>query len=145
MLVSTLPSLHRDIISFDTASPLTEPPQTPPPDIELTPKAVTEEVAKKRKEKKQIIDSVTELADGPGPRVGRGRNAGLGAAVNQDVSDIVFRSLLRETDANNVSARRPVVPIEAFCEDRRVPRRQGIRRGGEQYEERTLHLRSPTR
>ena len=46
-------------------------------------------MAKKRKEKKQIIDSVTELADGPGPRVGRGRNAGLGAAVNQDVSDIV--------------------------------------------------------
>ena len=55
------------------ASPLTEPPQTPPPDVELTPKVVPEEVAKKqRKEKKQIIDSVTELADGPGARVAEG-------------------------------------------------------------------------
>ena len=73
-----------------SASPLTEPPQTPPPDIELTPKAPEGEKEKKqRKEKKQIIDSVTELADGPGARVGRGRNAGLGAAVTKDVSDIV--------------------------------------------------------
>ncbi|KAI1795699.1 Rec8 like protein-domain-containing protein [Ganoderma leucocontextum] len=72
------------------SSPLTEPPQTPPPDVELTPKVVPEEVAKKqRKEKKQIIDSVTELADGPGARVGRGRNAGLGAPVTKDVSEIV--------------------------------------------------------
>ncbi|KAM5538935.1 hypothetical protein V8D89_007430 [Ganoderma adspersum] len=72
------------------ASPLTEPPQTPPPDVELTPKVLPEEVEKKqRKEKKQIIDSVTELADGPGARVGRGRNAGLGAPVTKDVSEIV--------------------------------------------------------
>ena len=73
-----------------SASPLTEPPQTPPSDIELTPKAPEGEKEKKqRKEKKHIIDSVTELADGPGARVGRGRNAGLGAAVTKDVSDIV--------------------------------------------------------
>lgn len=72
-----------------TASPLTEPPQTPPPDVQLTPKAVAEEATKKKKEKKQIIDSVTELADGPGAQVGRGRNAGLGAPVTKDVSDIV--------------------------------------------------------
>ncbi|KAI0757197.1 Rec8 like protein-domain-containing protein [Daedaleopsis nitida] len=71
------------------SSPLTEPPQTPPPDVELTPKAAPEEVVKKRKEKKQIIDSITELEDGPGARVGRGRNAGLGAAVAKDVSDII--------------------------------------------------------
>ncbi|OJT10264.1 Cohesin subunit rad21 [Trametes pubescens] len=71
------------------SSPLTEPPQTPPPDVQLTPKAVAEEATKKKKEKKQIIDSVTELADGPGAQVGRGRNAGLGAPVTKDVSDIV--------------------------------------------------------
>ncbi|KAI0819965.1 Rec8 like protein-domain-containing protein [Trametes gibbosa] len=71
------------------SSPLTEPPQTPPPDIQLTPKAVAEEATKKKKEKKQIIDSVTELADGPGAQVGRGRNGGLGAPVTKDVSDIL--------------------------------------------------------
>ncbi|KAI0630234.1 Rec8 like protein-domain-containing protein [Trametes polyzona] len=71
------------------SSPLTEPPQTPPPDVQLTPKAVGEEAMKKKKEKKQIIDAVTELADGPGAQVGRGRNAGLGAPVTKDVSDIV--------------------------------------------------------
>ncbi len=35
------------------------------------------------------MDSVNELADGPGAQVGRGRNAGLGAPVTKDVSDIV--------------------------------------------------------
>lgn len=39
------------------------------------------------KERKQIIDTVTELADGPGARVGRGRGAQLQPA--KDVSDIV--------------------------------------------------------
>ncbi|KAI8972255.1 Rec8 like protein-domain-containing protein [Trametes punicea] len=71
------------------SSPLTEPPQTPPPDVELTPKVVAEEATKKKKERKQIIDSVTELEDGPGAQVGRGRNGGLGAPVTKDVSDIV--------------------------------------------------------
>ncbi|KAI0705062.1 Rec8 like protein-domain-containing protein [Cerioporus squamosus] len=71
------------------SSPLTEPPQTPPPEVDLTPKAAPEEVAKKRKEKKQIIDEKTELEDGPAAQVGRGRNGGLGAAVTKDVSDIV--------------------------------------------------------
>ncbi|KAL7281759.1 hypothetical protein ACG7TL_005078 [Trametes sanguinea] len=70
------------------SSPLTEPPQTPPPDVQLTPKVVAEEATKKKKERKQIIDSVTELQDGPGA-VGRGRNGGLGAPVTKDVSDIV--------------------------------------------------------
>ena len=72
-----------------TASPLTEPPQTPPPEVELTPKAAPEEVVKKRKEKKQIIDERTELEDGPAAHVGRGRNGGLGAAITKDVSEIV--------------------------------------------------------
>ena len=91
VLVSLQPSsMKRVPLIPRLASPLTEPPQTPPPDIELTPKAPEGEKEKKqRKEKKQIIDSVTELADGPGARVGRGRNAGLGAAVTKDVSDIV--------------------------------------------------------
>ncbi|EIN11635.1 hypothetical protein PUNSTDRAFT_111715 [Punctularia strigosozonata HHB-11173 SS5] len=84
-------------------SPLSEPPATPPPheaepDVLLTPRATAvadgeaaaEEVATKQrkiKEKKQIIDSVTELADGPGPKTGRGRG-GLGP-VNKDISDIL--------------------------------------------------------
>ncbi|KAG1809338.1 Rec8 like protein-domain-containing protein [Suillus subaureus] len=40
---------------------------------------------RKPKEKKQIIDSVTELTDGPGARAGRG----LGAPVIKDVSNIL--------------------------------------------------------
>lgn len=39
--------------------------------------------------KKQIIDSVTELEDGPGVNAGRGRNAGIGSQV--DVSEIVTK------------------------------------------------------
>lgn len=69
---------------------MTEPPQTPPPDVELTPRADAQvEKARKRRDKKQIIDDVTELADGPGANVGRGRHAGLGAPMTRDVSDIV--------------------------------------------------------
>jgi cohesin complex subunit SCC1 len=41
------------------------------------------------KEKKQIIDSVTELQDGPGAKVGRGHAGGLGAPMTKDVSDIL--------------------------------------------------------
>ena len=73
-----------------TASPLTEPPQTPPPEVELTPR-IGPEVGKgkrRHREQKQIIDTVTELADGPGVRVGRGRN-GLGAQPNADTSGIL--------------------------------------------------------
>jgi len=78
----------------EIASPLTEPPQTPPPDLHLTPKAVAQELGddeataktkRKPKEKKQIIDDITELTDGPGARAGRG----LGAPVVKDVSDIL--------------------------------------------------------
>ncbi|KAH0827844.1 Rec8 like protein-domain-containing protein [Lanmaoa asiatica] len=61
------------------SSPLTEPPQTPPPiGISLTPRVAQPELPeeaepepdtikakRKPKEKKQIIDSVIELADGP--------------------------------------------------------------------------------
>jgi len=71
-------------------SPLTEPPQTPPPDLGITP-IVDAEVAqgkRKGKEKKQIIDAVTELANGPGARLGRGRGAGLGGQP-ADVSNIL--------------------------------------------------------
>ncbi|EPT04510.1 hypothetical protein FOMPIDRAFT_1113055, partial [Fomitopsis schrenkii] len=73
------------------SSPLSEPPKTPPPDVELTPRVEIPEggkVQRKRKEKKQIIDSVTELAEGPGARVGRGRGAGVGSQ-QVDVSGIV--------------------------------------------------------
>jgi cohesin complex subunit SCC1 len=61
----------------------------------LTPRAaaVEEQAAakakRKPKEKKQIIDSVTELEDGPGGKAGRGRNAGLGAPMTKDVSGIL--------------------------------------------------------
>lgn len=44
---------------------------------------------RKVKEKKQIIDSITELQDGPGAKVGRGRGGGLGAPMTQDVSGIL--------------------------------------------------------
>ncbi|KDQ55875.1 hypothetical protein JAAARDRAFT_180766 [Jaapia argillacea MUCL 33604] len=74
-------------------SPLSEPPQTPPPDVPLTPGAAVAEAQasgtkakRKQKEKKQIIDAVTELEDGPGARTGRGRNA---TEANKDVSDIL--------------------------------------------------------
>jgi cohesin complex subunit SCC1 len=68
------------------ASPLTEPPRTPPPDENL-PSPM--KAKRKPKEKKQIIDSVTELNDGPGAKTGRGRGAGLGAPMTKDVSDIL--------------------------------------------------------
>lgn len=47
--------------------------------------------AKKRKpkEKKQIIDSVTELADRPGAGLGRGRKAVFGEPMSKDVSNIL--------------------------------------------------------
>jgi cohesin complex subunit SCC1 len=88
----TLPFASFDV--REIASPLTEPPQTPPPDFPLTPKAAAQELAddevtakakRKPKEKKQIIDDVTELTGGPGARAGRG----LGAPIVKDVSDIL--------------------------------------------------------
>lgn len=68
---------------------MSEPPATPPPDVELTPRIDPETLKEKRKpkEKKQIIDSVTELADGPGARARRGRGAASQPAA--DVSGIV--------------------------------------------------------
>ncbi|KAI6157783.1 Rec8 like protein-domain-containing protein [Pisolithus tinctorius] len=79
------------------SSPLTEPPQTPPPDLQLTPRAATEvlpgedveveatKVKRKPREKKQIIDAVIELTDKGGARRGRG----FGPPVVQDLSDIL--------------------------------------------------------
>lgn len=57
----------------------------------MTPRADAAEAAKSRRkprEKKQIIDAVTELAEGPGARIGRGRAAGGDTQV-KDVSGIV--------------------------------------------------------
>ncbi|TFY66264.1 hypothetical protein EVG20_g4815 [Dentipellis fragilis] len=73
------------------SSPLTEPPVTPPAGLEPEVTVATGEAQdvepqpeerKKRKEKKQIIDDVTELQNG------RGRG-GLGAALAKDVSAIL--------------------------------------------------------
>ncbi|TFK44627.1 Rec8 like protein-domain-containing protein [Crucibulum laeve] len=75
------------------SSPLSEAPATPPPDADLASlTAQPQELIKgkrKHKEKKQIIDSVTELQDGPGAKVGRGRGGGLAAPAAKDVSDII--------------------------------------------------------
>ncbi|KAI0072661.1 hypothetical protein K474DRAFT_1628650 [Panus rudis PR-1116 ss-1] len=72
------------------STPLTEPPETPPPEVELTPRVEPEtgKVKRKPKEKKQIIDTVTELANGPGARVGRGRGAAA-LPPPPDVSEIL--------------------------------------------------------
>jgi cohesin complex subunit SCC1 len=68
------------------ASPLTAPPTTPPPNEE--PQTPAKKTPKKRKlkEKKQVIDSITELRDGPGAKI---KDGGLGAPTKVDVSDIV--------------------------------------------------------
>jgi cohesin complex subunit SCC1 len=73
------------------ASPLSEPPATPAADEPLPTETPQEASKAKRKirEKKQIIDSVTELQDGPGAKVGRGRGGGLGAPMTKDVSNIL--------------------------------------------------------
>ncbi|KAF7315386.1 RAD21 protein [Mycena indigotica] len=71
------------------SSPLSDVPPTPPPGEPIPlPSDKTPKGKRKPKEKKQIIDSVTELAGGPGSQVGR-RNNGLGPAVAVDVSDIL--------------------------------------------------------
>ncbi|KAL1750065.1 Rec8 like protein-domain-containing protein [Schizophyllum commune] len=81
--------------SSRASSPLSEVPPTPPQQPEAgdaTAEDPTTPVAKKQRkprEKKQIIDSVTELEGGPGARGGRGRNAGLGAPTDVDVTDIL--------------------------------------------------------
>lgn len=83
---------------FCLASRLSTPPPSPPPeDPNVTPKAAGEEAgdegtAKKRKflNKRQIIDAVTELEDGPGTNLGRGRNGIIGSQ-QPDVSGIVAK------------------------------------------------------
>ncbi|KAG6820980.1 hypothetical protein H0H93_008609 [Arthromyces matolae] len=76
--------------SSRASSPLSEPPTTPPPGEPLTTEIPEKDgkLKRKPKEKKQIIDLVTELEEGPGAKTGRGR-VGLGAPVNKDVSDII--------------------------------------------------------
>ncbi|KAJ7188332.1 Rec8 like protein-domain-containing protein [Mycena filopes] len=75
--------------SSRASSPLSDAPGTPPPeDPAVSPEGKTPKVKRKLKEKKQIIDSVTELAGGPGAKVGK-RNNGLGPAVTTDVSGIL--------------------------------------------------------
>lgn len=75
------------------ASPLSEPPLTPTADeplvAEAPPPPEAAKAKRKLKEKKQIIDSITELQDGPGAKVGRGRGGALGAPVTKDVSGIL--------------------------------------------------------
>jgi cohesin complex subunit SCC1 len=72
------------------ASPLTEPPPQTPPLIEGTP-PVEDEVAKKSPKKKgpkkQIVDSVIELDDGPGLRPGR--NGQMESQPKRDLSGIL--------------------------------------------------------
>ncbi|KIK67116.1 hypothetical protein GYMLUDRAFT_37150 [Collybiopsis luxurians FD-317 M1] len=71
------------------SSPLSEPPPTPPPEtgiIENTDATPTaSKIKRKLREKKQIIDVVTELEDGPGAKAGRGRDA----QNTRDLSDIL--------------------------------------------------------
>ncbi|KAJ7132807.1 Rec8 like protein-domain-containing protein [Mycena crocata] len=76
--------------SSRASSPLSDAPLTPPPEdpIPLPDADKTPKVKRKLKEKKQIIDSVTELEGGPGAKVNK-RNGGLGPAVTTDVSGIL--------------------------------------------------------
>lgn len=85
----TRPSFYAD---HSAASPLTDVPLTPPPfeDLEAIPDAVpppTEKAKRKLKDKKQIIDSVTELQNGIAAAGNRGR-AGANP-LNTDVSNII--------------------------------------------------------
>ncbi|KAJ3803183.1 Rec8 like protein-domain-containing protein [Lentinula aff. detonsa] len=75
--------------SSRASSPLSSVPATPPPDVGITENAeatpTVSKIKRKLKEKKQIIDTVTELKDGPGAKVGRGREV----QNNRDLSDIL--------------------------------------------------------
>ncbi|TDL26250.1 hypothetical protein BD410DRAFT_764723 [Rickenella mellea] len=89
-----LPGDHAKSPSRASSLLTTPPPSPPPEDPNATPRAADGEdaakkAAKKKVPKKQIIDNVTELEDGPGAKVGRGRNGGLGGQINKDVSGIV--------------------------------------------------------
>ena len=65
------------------ASPLTGPPQAPPPDVELTAKVVPEEVTQAQREVRE------QLADGAGARADPGCTASLSSPFAEDVSEIV--------------------------------------------------------
>ncbi|KAF7782499.1 hypothetical protein Agabi119p4_1875 [Agaricus bisporus var. burnettii] len=70
------------------SSPLTEPPPTPPPEAEIPGMLETPQVKglkRKMKERKQIIDDVTEFPEAVNVR---GQNA-FGVPVAQDVSEII--------------------------------------------------------
>lgn len=89
--------LHTEKRYYHSASPLTELPDTPPPELAPQTAAATgteqspskRPTTKKPKDKKQIIDSIIELKDGPGIKTGRNRNGGLGSQVQKDVSNIL--------------------------------------------------------
>ncbi|KAF8993721.1 Rec8 like protein-domain-containing protein [Cyathus striatus] len=75
------------------SSPLTEAPVTPPGgDLQdVVQEHISEpvpHVMRKAKERKQIIDSITELEEGLGVKGGRGRVDGFGAPFAKDVSEI---------------------------------------------------------
>ena len=70
---------------------MTELPLTPPPfeDVEPNPEAPpTEKAKRKQKDKKQIIDSVTELQNGIAAG-NRGRAGAHANPLNTDVSSII--------------------------------------------------------
>jgi cohesin complex subunit SCC1 len=89
------PFLHPYFYAYPSvASPLTDVPLTPPPfeDLEAIPDAVpppTEKAKRKMKDKKQIIDSVTELQNGIAAAGNRGRAGANANPLNTDVSNII--------------------------------------------------------
>ncbi|KAG8968411.1 sister chromatid cohesion protein 1 [Tulasnella sp. 419] len=98
------PEAIKDVSRATT--PHSAPPATPPPvepltleDPDRTPRATAPENAEENVQsapakkkapalKKQIIDAVTELEDGPGAKIGRG---GINAQASRDVSEIVTK------------------------------------------------------
>ncbi|EKM48928.1 uncharacterized protein PHACADRAFT_132088 [Phanerochaete carnosa HHB-10118-sp] len=82
-------SPSRACTSHLPASPLTEPPKTPPADVELAPQVEAEaaKVQRKPRVQRQIFDERIELEGGPGSQAARRRGAELGFQ-RPDVSGI---------------------------------------------------------
>ncbi|KAF8161012.1 Rec8 like protein-domain-containing protein [Crassisporium funariophilum] len=78
--------------SSRASSPLTEPPVTPPPDaaeeIDLINQAHLDKSKKRHKDKKQIIDSVTEIQNGLSGHLNRRRGAANANPLNTDIGSI---------------------------------------------------------
>lgn len=89
--LSKLPGQNKSLSR--ASSPLTDLPDTPRQDVDLAaivpPTLDLGKVKRKVKEKKQIIDSVTELDDTLGGKVGRGKGTVFGPPTKKDVTDIV--------------------------------------------------------